>query len=79
MSTALAMEDIGKFGLGLTSLLVDYTHACIRNVVTAANDASSIIGCRDVDVTGDEAPVTAGASGCRSCRSRTVSFIGQPI
>jgi hypothetical protein len=25
MSTALAMEDVGKFGLGLTSLLVDYT------------------------------------------------------
>jgi hypothetical protein len=41
MSTALAMEDIGKFGLGLTSLLVDYTHACIRNMVSAANDATS--------------------------------------
>jgi hypothetical protein len=40
----LQSEDVGKFGLKLTSLLVDYTHACIRNVVTAANDTTSY-GC----------------------------------
>ena len=40
MSTALALEDTDKFGLGLTSLLVDYAHACVRNLVDAANDAS---------------------------------------
>jgi hypothetical protein len=44
MSTALALEDVDKFGLGLTSLLVDYTHTCIRNLVGAVNDPTSY-GC----------------------------------
>jgi Reverse transcriptase (RNA-dependent DNA polymerase) len=44
MSTALALEDADKFGLGLTSLLVDYTHTCIRNLIGAVNDPTSY-GC----------------------------------
>jgi hypothetical protein len=44
MSTALALEDADKFGLGLTSLLVDYSHTCIRNLVGALNDPTSY-GC----------------------------------
>jgi hypothetical protein len=44
MSTALALEDVDRFGLGLTSLLVDYSHACVRNLVGALNDPTSY-GC----------------------------------
>jgi len=40
MPTAMALEDTQKFGLGLTSVLVDYTHSCVKNLVEALNDTS---------------------------------------
>jgi ribonuclease HI len=36
--TAMIMEDTDRFGLGTTSLLVDYAHACIKHVTYATND-----------------------------------------
>ena len=59
MSTALAMEDVDKFGLGLTSLLVEYTHTCIRNLVTAANDATAY-GCVSKSLLAFQASRTGG-------------------
>jgi hypothetical protein len=34
----MIMEDITSFGLGTTSLLVDYARACIKHVTHAIND-----------------------------------------
>jgi hypothetical protein len=34
----MIMEDITSFGLGTTSLLVDYAHACVRHATYAIND-----------------------------------------
>jgi hypothetical protein len=45
--TAMIMEDITSFGLGTTSLLVDYahaTHACIKHVTYAINDEGTYHG-----------------------------------
>jgi hypothetical protein len=36
--TAMIMEDTAKFGLGTTSLLVDYAHSCIKHVTYGIND-----------------------------------------
>jgi ribonuclease HI len=36
--TAMVMEDVDRFGLGTTSLLVDYAHSCVKHVTYAVND-----------------------------------------
>jgi hypothetical protein len=33
-------EDTNQFGMGCTSLLADYTHACIQQLTGALNDTS---------------------------------------
>jgi hypothetical protein len=40
MPTAMVMEDIDRFGLGLTSLLVDYNHTSVKHLTEALNDAT---------------------------------------
>jgi hypothetical protein len=38
--TAMVHEDPTNFGMGCTSLLVDYTHACIKQLTSALNDTT---------------------------------------
>jgi hypothetical protein len=38
--TTMVHEDTNQFGMGCTSLLVDYTHACIQQLTGALNDTS---------------------------------------
>ena len=38
--TAMIHEDPANFGMGCTSLLVDYTHACIKQLTGALNDTT---------------------------------------
>ncbi|KZR99599.1 Uncharacterized protein APZ42_004467, partial [Daphnia magna] len=41
MPTAMVMQEVNKFGLGLTSLLVDYNTICTKHMVEAMNDGAA--------------------------------------